>query len=334
MSQSPHTKNDMANVSFSHPLLFCKFLPFLASDTEEFHQTEEYHQDGAQPEEHADDHQDQQPDLQHNEQSADHVECPTSDSPDELATGDVSNLTAEDHDYLQIHGDQTEALDDENEYSHSGNESGADLNEENTDTGAAHSNGDSVAAAVSIGDAEPTEYEEYAEVEEYNERYGEVLPEQEDCDAEADSKQTSGHQGTDDDEKPTEADNAHVALPDTVILRAASTVDLAEPADEQSAVEDRFTDGDPEGAQTLQALVILLLRIFPAETFGEIKKTDAEATSRDDLGRLCLFAIFKYADGFKNHDSVGTVTKNSVPGVNESDSNFVAMLRHETVLPG
>jgi len=108
------------------------------------------------------------------------------------------------------------------------------------------------------------------------------------------ASKTSGHQGTDDDEKPTEADNAHVALPDTVILRAASTVDLAEPADEQSAVEDRFTDGDPE------------------ETFGEIKKTDVEATSRDDLG---------------------TVTKNSVPGVNESDSNFVAMLRHETVLP-
>jgi hypothetical protein len=74
--------------------------------------------------------------------------------------------------------------------------------------------------------------------------------------------------------------------------------------------------------------------IFYLENLEDINKINAEVAFHDDLGELRLPIVCDEADVLLDHDSVGAVTKHTVYSVDESDSNFVAILEHEADLTG
>jgi hypothetical protein len=201
----------------------------LTIDAEDYHDLEEYRQADAQPEE---DYQGQRLNHQTNEQSADHPDLPPPKLTDEQAAGDISNLIPEDHDYDQDHGEEAQASGD-NEY---------------VDANAVANNDPEESAAA--GDPEATDYEDYTEAVEYDERYGEVLPEHESA---VDSNKTSLYPEDTDDQKVPDVDNVQEALLEPDIVATTPAVEPVELTDELPAGDDDDTSkGGDEGVQILQ----------------------------------------------------------------------------------
>ena len=220
----------------------------------ECHHAEEYHQDDAQPDADNEDYQGQ-PLVQQNIGHSDDCTDPKPDPTDEQIAGDISNLTA-DHDYHQVQDDEAQTLEDEREFADADADTEANFHEDAGESlDAVHDNdlSDSVATVAPGGDAEPTEYEDHTEATEYDDRYGEVLPEQEGGEV---SNQTSDHYVAADDEEPTDADNARDA-PTEPDVEDAPVVDLTEPTGEQPTAakeENYFSEGGVEGARLRRPL--------------------------------------------------------------------------------
>ncbi|KIM87614.1 hypothetical protein PILCRDRAFT_285428 [Piloderma croceum F 1598] len=266
---------------------------------EEYRDPEEYNNPEENPEEN---NESQQPDQQYHEHSEDHAERLT----DRQATGDISNLTAED----QVYGDEAQALGDESAFVDANADADTESNLYQEDTGenfnadAVHDNdlSDSVTAAAP---GEPTEYEDYTEAKADDEHYSEAFPEQE----------GSNNQALDyhvaQDEESTDADNAQDTLTEPDVVQATQTVDLTEPIGDQPT-----TEGNSE------------------ENLEVVNKINAEVIFHDELGELHLPIVCDEADMLLDHDSVGAVTKHTVYSVDESDSNVVAILEREADLTG
>lgn len=216
----------------------------------EYRHPEEYQQEAhpVQPDE-------DQPDQQCNEQTADNTER-TADINNEV-TGDISNLTAEDHHYHNHHGEgeAVRAPEDEDENANPDTNTGPELDEEdageNFVVNAIHNSGESVVVVVPTGDTEPREYDDDADALEYNEQYGEALPEHE---VDGDGVELDHHTGGDNQESTDVYSENDEALLEPDIIKLVPAVDLGEPTGEQLA-EDRYTGDALEGANTSQSLV-------------------------------------------------------------------------------
>lgn len=153
------------------------------------------------------------------------------------ATGDILNLTSED--YHQVHGEEAQALEDQNENADAdtATEVHEDDAEEKPGVDAVHDEGDSTASR--LGDGEPAEYEEYAEVEGYDEQYGEIL--QEGSDDNPDNDQTLEYSEA---TEHTAADETKESLSETDSTQVPAAADLAEQGYEPERASE---GGDTEG---------------------------------------------------------------------------------------
>jgi hypothetical protein len=161
------------------------------------------------------------------------------------ATGDISNLTAEDHDYHQARGDEAQALEDGNEYADA--DTVAEGREESTSL-------DGDLAAARLGHAQPTEYEEYVEEEGYDQRYGETLLEDDGAenDPPLEYLEATEHQ------EATAVDEAQEATPGANGIEDSDAFDLVEPEREveHAPEEVHSTSGSAAGGQLCDLLLI------------------------------------------------------------------------------
>jgi hypothetical protein len=260
------------------------------------HDNESNHQEDS-PKKESDQDNEAKPENQYPEATDEHAEPPpdSTESAKQIneTPGDISNLTAEDHDYHDVRGEDAQALEDQDENGDA--DTAAEIREdytgENLDADAVHDEDGS--AATRLTDEEAAGYEEYAEAEEYDERYGETLlgssNDSPDNDRTLEYPKVAEHQ------EPAVADEAQETLSETYGLQSSTAVDLAEQGDEHTSEGAYLTVGDVE-----------------ADYSAEPHTNDDDHVDHDD----------------QDHDSEDTVSKHSVAGPDELDSNFVDVREH------